>query len=172
MANDFQIRRGFQVLGELFAAEHHEGDDAGVEQVQGMVKLLRRFKQHEDEEHARDPQPVREGTYQTHDGRQVYFDDGKQSLQDAADLYAVLSENHKTGSPNVENQQALHILARLQSGDGLGELHIGTLTALLRKHGKAIAARRAARNRDGQDLLAMAPDGPAARMMSTDQEDR
>jgi hypothetical protein len=170
MANPYQIDSAFRDLGVLFAAEHSEGDDEGATQVQNLVKLLRRFKQHEIDEHKQDVSPVREATYQLNDGRHVYYDDGKESLRDAADLYAVLDEQHKTGSPNVENQQALHILARLQSGDGLGEMHIGTLTGLLRKHAGAIDKYRKARGQDGQDLLSVASAGPSARISPSQEE--
>jgi hypothetical protein len=163
MADDFQIRRTFQDLGTLFAAEHHEGDDEGVQQVQGLVAALRKFKQHEDKEHGRMAVTVREAAYQTHDGRAVFYDDGRESLRDAADLYAVLEEQHGTGSPNVENLQAMHILGRLQTGEGLGAVHVGTLRGLLNRHAKAVSAHR--KNRDGQDLLAMASAGSDSRII-------
>jgi hypothetical protein len=106
---------------------------------------------------------LREATYQLHDGRHVYYDDGpmgRQTLRDAADLYACLEENHATGSPNLENMQARHILDRLQTGAGLGQVHLNTLVGLLKKHKDAIEALRKASNRDGQDVLDVAPDGP------------
>lgn len=178
MANRYQIERTFQQLGSLYGAEHAEGDDVGAEQIQGLVKGLRKFAAHEQSpDHPGGPaiapeaSMMREATYQLHDGRHVYYDDGHETLRDAADLYRVLNEQHKTGSPNIENQRARTILARLQSGAGLGEMHIGTLRGLLAKHGPAIAKARASGNADGQDLLAMASAGPDSRITpATSQE--
>ena len=103
---------------------------------------------------------LREGTYQLGDGRSVYYDDGPGTLRDAADLYAVLDEEHKTGSPNLENAQAKQILDMLQSGGGLGMVHIGTLRKLLTKHAAAIAKLRKSPDRDGQDPPDVASAGP------------
>jgi hypothetical protein len=107
---------------------------------------------------------VREASYNLSDGRSVWYDNGD-ALQDAADLYAVLSELHKTGSPNLENKQAENILGRLQQGIGLGAMHIGTLRKLLEKHAAAIAAYRNSPDRDGQDVLGMASAGADARII-------
>lgn len=112
---------------------------------------------------------LHEATYQLADGRSVWYDDGRESLRDAADLYAVLDEQHRTGSPNLENQQALTILNRLQSGQGLAEVHVGTLQKLLAKHQPAIDRLRASRDRQGQDLLDVASDGPDSRILPSTQ---
>ena len=108
---------------------------------------------------------VREGSYQLPDGRAVYFDDGRETLRDAADLYAVLPETTATGSPNLENLQARHILDRLQTGMGLGETHIGTLRALLSKHKRRVDALRASPDRHGQDPLEVASAGSDSRII-------
>lgn len=108
---------------------------------------------------------LREASMELHDGRHVYYDDGpmgRATLQDAADLSAVLAENHTTGSPNLENMQARHILDRLQTGQGLGQVHLGTLVSLLRKHRGQVEQYRATRNRDGQDPMVVASDGAGA----------
>lgn len=175
MASDYQIRRVFSDLGELFGAEHAEHDDEGATMVHGLMKRLRKFHRHEQQEqesrrHAEmfgAPAPVREASYKLGDGRHVYYDDGpsgKETLRDASDLYTVLDELHGTGSPNLENQQAVSILNRLQSGVGLGEMHIGTLRKLLTKHQTAVAALRRTRDRQGQDMLDVASDGPDSRI--------
>jgi hypothetical protein len=109
---------------------------------------------------------LREATYDTGDGRSVYYDNGRETLQDAADLYTVLAENHKTGSPNLENGQARMILDALQSGGRLGEMQIGTLRGLLAKHAAAIAKLRKSKDRDGQDLLATASEGSDSRIIN------
>lgn len=114
---------------------------------------------------------TREASYELGDGRHVYYDDGpsgKETLQDAADLYTVLDELHRTGSPNLENQQSLEILHRLQSGTGLGEMYIGTLRKLLSKHAAAIAKLRRSRDHDGQNMLELASDGPDSRIHNPD----
>jgi hypothetical protein len=167
MADGFQIRNVMQGLAGLWAAEHTEGDDEGVTQVETLVKGLKRFKQHEDEEHARMARnpSLREAAYQVADGRAVYYDDGPQTLRDAADLGAVLDENHSTGSPNLENLQARNLLDRLQTGQGLSEHHIGTLRGLLSKHAAKIDAFRK-RGRDGQDSLAQASAGSDSRIIN------
>ena len=84
---------------------------------------------------------LREGNYTLPDGRRVHFTDD-QTLQDAADLYAVLSEHHTTGSPNLENQHAKRIVDSLQRGQHLPEVDIAMLYELLGKHQKAIGKYR------------------------------
>lgn len=179
MADRHQIRRVFSGLGELFAAEHSEHDDEGAQQVHQLIRRLRKFSKHEEQEHAPvgqtfDGGMFREASYETGDGQHVYYDDGpagKETLRDAADLYAVLDENHDTGSPNLENDQARGILGRLQSGAGLGEVHIGQLRKLMAKHAAAIAELRRSRDRDGQDLLAVPSAGSDSRISNpTDTE--
>lgn len=107
---------------------------------------------------------LREASYDLGDGRSVYFDDGKESLRDAADLYAVLEELHGTGSPNLENMQARYILDRMQQGGGLGEVHLNTLRDLTAKHAAKIAALRRTPDRRGQDMLHVATAGPEGRI--------
>lgn len=53
MARDYQIDRAFENLGQLYAAEHAEHDDVGADQVNNLIRLLRKFKAHEQAEHAR-----------------------------------------------------------------------------------------------------------------------
>lgn len=169
MASSHQIDRAFQDLGGLYAAEHSEHDDEGARQVQRIIRLLRKFKAHEQAEHAPPfgTPAFREATYQLADGRSVYYDDGRDSLRDAADLYAVLPElTSPVGSPNLENLQARHILDRMQTGEGLGETHIATLRGLLAKHAPKIAALRRSKDRHGQDLLATGSAGSDARITS------
>lgn len=167
MADDYQINRVFQGLGTLWAAEHAEHDDEGAGQIQKLVGLLRKFKQHETEEHqAMAARPVfREAAYQLADGRSVYYDDGRESLRDAMDTYAVLPETTPGGSPNLENLQARHILDRIQTGQGLAETHIGTLRGLMAKHAKAIDALRSSADRGGQDQLVVASGGSDSRII-------
>ena len=105
---------------------------------------------------------LREASYQLADGRSVWYDNGD-AVTDAAHLWAVLEELHGTGSPNVENMQAKHILDRLQQGGGLGEFHVGTLRKLLAKHADAIEQFR--RSPEGQDLMDVATGGPEARII-------
>jgi hypothetical protein len=113
---------------------------------------------------------LREAAYELPDGRAVWYDDGRESLQDAADVYAVLPETlTATGSPNLENLQARHILDRLQTGQGLGEVHIATLRGLLSKYRAQVDALRRSPDRRGQDMLALAPDGPAARIIDSNE---
>ena len=95
---------------------------------------------------------LREGSYSLPDGRKVYYVDDS-TMRDAADLSSVLDEQYKTGSPNLENLQARHILDRLQTGQGLGEVHVATLRRLLAKHKDKIDALRRSPDRDGQDVL-------------------
>lgn len=160
MADSTQIKQAMQSLGVLWGSEHAEKDDAGVAQIERLTKLLRKFHDHEAKEHAGDPDKgLREGTYQSN-GKSVYYDDGPGTLQDAADLYAVLNEDHQTGSPNLENGQAKAILDMLQSGGGLGVVHLGTLQKLFAKHADKVAKLRKSPDRDGQNPLAMASAGP------------
>lgn len=168
MADEFQINQAFRQLGTLFAAEHAEQDDEGANQVHALIKLLRKFKQHEQEEHASllARPAFREAAYQLGDGRSVYYDDGRESMRDAADLYAVLPELTSGGSPNLENLQARHLLDRLQTGMGLAETHIGTLRGLLTKHKPAIDALRKSPDRDGQDPLNVASAGSDSRIIT------
>ena len=168
MASESQIDRAFTDLGALFAAEHAEHDDDGARQVGRLIRLLRKFKAHEQAEHAPPfgAPAFREAAYQLADGRSVYYDDGRESLQDAADLYSVLPEDAPTGSPNLENLQARHILDRMQTGQGLGEQHIGTLRTLLGKHRSKIEALRRKRDRDGQDVLHVASAGSDSRIIN------
>lgn len=171
MASEHQIDRAFQDLGALFAQEHSEHDDQGARQVGRLIRLLRKFKAHEQAEHA-PPYGlagVREAAYALPDGRSVWYDDSRTSLQDAADLYAVVPEQASSGSPNLENLQARHILDRLQTGQGLGETHIATLRGLLKKHKPKIEALRRSPDRQGQDMLALAVDGPSARIIPADE---
>lgn len=167
MAHPHQIDSTLHSLGSLWSAEHAENDPEGVAQIERLVALLKKFKAHEQAEHKTNPDAdIREGTYELGDGRSVYYDDGRETMRDAADLYTVLAENHQTGSPNLENGQARMLLDKLQSGGVLGEMHIGTLRKLLTKHAPAIAKLRKSRDRDGQDMLAMASDGPDSRMIN------
>lgn len=104
---------------------------------------------------------LREGSYPTPDGEgSVYYVDDS-TMRDAADLAAVLNEDHVTGSPNLENLQARNILDHLQTGAGLGEVQIGTLRKLVAKHRAKITALRASGDREGQDYLDVADPGSA-----------
>lgn len=170
MADEHQIRRAFQDLGALFAAEHAEHDDDGARQIHRLMRLLRKFHTHEQAEHAptvdQFGRPViREAAYKLADGRSVFYDDGRESLRDAADVYAVLPESNPGGSPNLENLQARHILDRLQTGQGLAETHIATLRGLLRKHAAKVTALRRSPDRHGQDVLAVGSAGSDARII-------
>lgn len=171
MASEHQIDRAFQDLGALFAAEHSEHDDQGARQVGRLIRLLRKFKAHEQAEHAAPfgMPSMREAAYSLPDGSAVWYDDSRTSLQDAADLYAVVPEKASSGSPNLENLQARHILDRLQTGQGLGETHIATLRGLLKKHKGKIDALRRSPDRRGQDMLTVAPDGPSARLIPANE---
>lgn len=166
MADKYQIDRAFQNLGTLYAAEHAEHDDDGAGQIQKLILLLRKFKSHEAEEHASLLPVLREASYKLADGRSVFYDDGRETLRDAADLYAVLPEQTAGGSPNLENLQARHILDRLQTGLGLAETHIGTLRQLLSKHAKAIGELRRSPDRDGQDPLDLGSAGSDSRIIT------
>jgi hypothetical protein len=53
MADPYLVKQAMSQLGQLYAGEHAENDDDGVQQVDGLIKGLRRFKQHEDQERAR-----------------------------------------------------------------------------------------------------------------------
>lgn len=172
MASEQQIDRAFADLGALFAAEHSEHDDDGARQVGRLIRLLRKFKAHEQAEHAPKYGVIpafREASYALPDGRAVWYDDGRESVQDAADLYAVLPEAAPGGSPNLENLQARHILDRLQTGQGLGETHIATLRGLLSKHRAKIDALRATPDRRGQDVLAQGDPGSSARIIAANE---
>lgn len=165
MAHPHQIDSTLHSLGSLWSTEHAENDPDGVAQIERLVALLKKFKKHEQQEHKTNPDAdIREATYQLDDGRSVYYDDGRETLRDAADLYTVLAENHETGSPNLENGQARMLLDKIQQGGVLGEMHIGTLRKLLAKHSAAIAKLRKSRDRDGQDLLDVASEGPDSRI--------
>jgi hypothetical protein len=208
-ASDDQIAQAFGDLEGLLSAEHSEHDDQGARQVGRLIKLLRKFRAHEQSEHAGKPGPwgedgsapqstvatahagppgppssaiaapvtgpfgtsgYREAAYALPDGRQVWYDDGRESLRDAADLYAVLPEIlGADGSPNLENLQARHILDRLQTGQGLGEVHIATLRGLLSKHKAKIDEHRRSPDRGGQDMLTLASDGPDARIIPANE---
>lgn len=167
MAHPHQIDSTLHSLGSLWSAEHAENDPEGVAQIERLVALLKKFKAHEQAEHKTNPDAdIREAAYDLPDGRSVYYDNGRETLQDAADLYTVLAENHKTGSPNLENGQARMILDALQSGGRLGEMQIGTLRKLLAKHAAAIAKLRKSKDRDGQNLLSVASEGPDSRIIN------
>jgi hypothetical protein len=168
MANPYQIDSAFRDLGVLFAAEHSEGDDEGASQVQNLVKLLRKFKQHEIDEHKQDVSPVREASY-TVPGGAVWYDAGD-AVKDAADLYTVLSEQHKTGSPNLENLQARTLLTHLQAGGKLAEQQIGLLRGLMAKHQRDIDVLRCQPNHGGQDLMAVPTAGSETRIIKPNQE--
>jgi hypothetical protein len=109
---------------------------------------------------------VLEATYQLHDGRSVFYDDGRETVRDAADLYAALPETTPGGSPNLENLQARHLLDRLQTGQGLAETHIATLRKLLAKHKTAIDQLRRSSDRAGQDPLELGSAGSDARIIN------
>lgn len=107
------------------------------------------------------------------DGGRVYFQDAD-TLRDAIDLYSVVSELAASGSPNVENQQALSLVSTLQGGTGLATVtgggvlsavEVGQLLALMDKYSGEIAALRASPDRDGQDLLAV-PDPETALLIN------
>lgn len=172
MARTYQVDEALRQLGVLYAGEHAEHDDHGAEHVDGLIRSLRRFKAREQQEQAARaaalvPQ-IREAAYELGDGRSVWYDAGD-AIRDATDLYTVLGENHHTGSPNLENAQAREILELLQRGGGLGEVHVGTLRKLIGKHRASIDRLRRSKDRDGQDMLSMAPDGPAARIIEPEE---
>lgn len=106
---------------------------------------------------------LREGVLNTADGTKVYYQDD-QTLRDALDLYAVTREQHDTGSPNLENDQAREIVHSLQRGGGLSEVQIGKLRQLLAKYAAEIKQLRASPDRHGQDFLDV-PDHATARII-------
>lgn len=101
---------------------------------------------------------VREGSYALPDGRAVYFNDG-QTLRDVSDLYTILHENHSTGSPNLENEQAKAMLDQVQRGGKLDDTQIGVLVKLMGKYHAQMAALRKSPDREGQDILAVPENG-------------
>lgn len=58
MARMYQIDSAMGELGRLYAGEHAEHDDDGAQQVDGLIRGLRRFKQHEQQEQARRQQAL------------------------------------------------------------------------------------------------------------------
>jgi hypothetical protein len=100
---------------------------------------------------------LREGSYQLPDGRSVSFTDA-QTLTDARDLYAVLKEQHMTGSSNLENDIVRQILTDLTAGNISAAQH-GALNALLVKYRGAISKLRASPDHQGQDYGKVAPLG-------------
>ena len=166
MAAEHQIDRAFQDLGTLFAAEHSEHDDDGARQIHALIRLLRKFKAHEQAEHASiltNP-AFREATYGPDGGPKVWYDGGD-AIRDAADVYTVVQELHGTGSPNLENTQAEGLIHHLQRGGGLGEMQIGLLRRLMTKHKAAIDKLRRSPDRDGQDILDLPPAGAENRII-------
>jgi hypothetical protein len=101
---------------------------------------------------------LREGSYTTETGQNVSFTDG-QTRTDAQDLYAVLKEEHATGSSNLENDIARQILTDLSAGKPLDNAQWGALHALLAKYAPQIAKLRASPDHHGQNYDAVAPDG-------------
>lgn len=101
---------------------------------------------------------LREGSYQTPDGKTVQFTDAE-TLRDARDLYAVLKEEHGTGSSNLENDQCREIVTDLQAGKPLDNAQFGALQTLLAKYRGAIAKLRASPDHQGQDYGRTAPEG-------------
>jgi hypothetical protein len=172
MARDFQIDRAFDQLGGLFAAEHSEHDDEGARQIGRLIRLLRRFKKHEQDERATvtgllPGAMVREASYG--DGTKVWYDSGD-AIRDVSDLYTVLDELHGTGSPNLENMQARGLLEHLQRGKGLGEAQVSVLRRLTAKHRAAIDRLRRSPDRHGQDLMDLPDEGAHARIITTKGE--
>lgn len=147
------IHNAFRMLGVLLGAEKHEQDEQGTAMVKSMLRRLKQFRAHEQAEH----HPAREASYG--ENPKVWYDGGD-AIRDASDLYTVLSEEHRTGSPNLENMQAKQIVDHLQRGGGLGEMQIGILRRLLAKHQGKIDQLRTSRDRDGQDILNV-PEGSA-----------
>lgn len=114
-------------------------------------------------------QRLLEAAYHLSDGRSVYYDDGRETIRDAADLYAVLPETTSSGSPNLENLQARHLLDRVQTGQGLAETHIATLRKLLKKHRVAVDRLRQSKDRRGQDPLDVGSAGSDARIINREE---
>ena len=102
---------------------------------------------------------LREASYTNADGSKVLYSSGGDSYRDAADLYAILSENHTTGSSNLENDQVRQILTDLRAGKDLDNAEWGVLKTLLAKYRTQLAALRASPDHQGQDYTAVAPEG-------------
>jgi hypothetical protein len=49
-SDDWMIQSTFSQLGALWADEQAEGDDEGASQIEGIVKALRTYADHEAEE--------------------------------------------------------------------------------------------------------------------------
>lgn len=95
---------------------------------------------------------MREGEYGKGSGTLVYYQD-ENTLQDAADLWAVLEElDPASGSANVDNTIAYSLLETLQQGRLLSEGQLAYLRELLDRYATQIEAYRAA-GRPTQDLL-------------------
>ena len=167
MATEGDIHNAFRVIGTLLGAEQHEEDAEGEQQVRRLLSLLREFKQHEQGEHPAIRRALAEATYGEPGGPQIWYDSGRDAIRDASDLYTVLSEDHQTGSPNLENSQARGLVEHLQRGGGLGEMQIGLLRRLMGKHRAAIDKLRSSRDRDGQDILDLPEAGAQARIITT-----
>jgi hypothetical protein len=154
-ADQWQISQAFADLGVLWGEEQAEGDDVGVVQVEQLARLLRAFQTHEQQEQ---PQlaDLEEGSYTTPSGS-IYYQD-QQTVRELQELYGALEEQAQTGSPNLENQQALAMLRRVQSGALLSEAEISTMRKLLAKHAAILGSDPA----DGRHM--MDADIPTARL--------
>lgn len=107
---------------------------------------------------------LREGEFKAGTHR-VYFQN-KDTLRDAADLYAVLAEQADNGSPNLENEQAKGMIETLQQGKLLDGDQLNRLLELVKKYAADLAEYRASDDHS-QDILAV-PSKPAdtARILS------
>jgi hypothetical protein len=185
MAIDYEIADAFRAVGRLWAKEQLDGDDDGITNIETVMAGLRSYKEHEENEgDAGEPLvnygpatasgaalkrlhqrlvALREGEVPLDNGRTAYYQDAE-TLRDALDLYAVLAADHATGSPNLENDQALDMVKTLQSGAFLGESQLARLFELLGKYRDPIEALRASPDREGQDFLHV-PEGDSARII-------
>ena len=103
---------------------------------------------------------LREATYATPSGKQILYNSGGDLTRQVADLYAVVNENHVTGSSNLENDQLRAILTDLAAGKpDLSDAQWGLVQRLLEKYKDELAAARKSPDRNGQDYSAVPPEG-------------
>lgn len=101
---------------------------------------------------------VREATYDIGD-KKVLYNSGGDVTRLAEDLYAVIRENHTTGSSNLENDQIRQILTDLHTGREPSDAQYGVIQALERKYSAKLKALRASPDHQGQDYSKTAPEG-------------
>lgn len=107
---------------------------------------------------------LREASYGAPGSPQVYYEDGD-TYKDITDLFTVLDQNRKTGSPNLENAQVEDLAKQIYERKPLSAMHIGVLKQLQTKYAGALAKLRATPDRDGQDYTS-SPDPATARLVT------